>query len=169
MLHHASLPIVDGSRGKVCPPSQRRWVWSKDTLLLRLGYSITHTHRALKDYRVLLLDQRGTGLSSPILLQSLVSLSPTQQFDFLKLFRADSIVKDAEAIRQTLLGPQRKWTILGQSFGGFCLMTYLSFYPAMIEAGIFTGGIPPIGRSAEEVYTALGRRVAAMNARYYGE
>jgi hypothetical protein len=48
-------------------------------------------------------------------------------------FRAESIVADAEMIRQVLvpedhtLGP--RWSILGQSFGGFCAFTYLSFAP----------------------------------------
>ena len=41
--------------------------------------------------------------------------------------RADGIVRDAELIRQEL-GVER-WSILGQSFGGFCAMTYLSFAP----------------------------------------
>src|SRR5579863_4676423 len=44
--------------------------------------------RALEDYRVLLLDQRGTGRSSPI--GTLPGLSPGQQADFLACFRADA-------------------------------------------------------------------------------
>ena len=118
--------------------TEKPWIYSF------FPFPLSHIHRALKEYRVLLFDQRGTGLSSPILSQSLLPLTPSQQFEYLKHFRADSIVKDCEAIRQTLLGPLQKWTILGQSFGGFILMTYLSFYPQGIEAGIFTGGIPPI-------------------------
>ena len=46
--------------------------------------------------------------------------------------RADSIVRDAELLRRLLLpaeGPLSKWTLLGQSFGGFCCVTYLSFAP----------------------------------------
>lgn len=44
------------------------------------------------------------------------------------------------------------YQVLGQSFGGFCLLTYLSMAPEAIEAGIFTGGLPPLGRTPEEVY-----------------
>src|SRR5205814_1643825 len=78
--------------------------------------------RALKDYRVLLLDQRGTGRSTPV--STLPGLTPEQQAEYLKLHRADAIVRDAEWIRQEL-GVER-WSILGQSFGGFCSCTYLS-------------------------------------------
>ncbi|HKI58176.1 MAG TPA: alpha/beta fold hydrolase, partial [Trueperaceae bacterium] len=75
--------------------------------------------RALQEYRVLLLDQRGTGRSSPVTAQTLADLgAPAEQAAYLAHFRADSIVSDAEAIRAELLGPERRWTILGQSFGG---------------------------------------------------
>src|SRR5438034_2817862 len=81
--------------------------------------------RALKDYRVLMLDQRGTGRSTPVGI--LAGMTPQQQFEYLRLHRADAIVRDAEAIRQEL-GVDR-WNVLGQSFGGFCVTTYLSFFP----------------------------------------
>lgn len=43
--------------------------------------------------------------------------------------RADNIVRDSEVIRSVLLGPESHWSILGQSFGGFCCMRYLSAAP----------------------------------------
>ena len=53
-----------------------------------------------KGYRVLLLDQRGTGRSSPVTAQSLATLgSPEAQAEYLAHFRADSIVRDCEAVR----------------------------------------------------------------------
>lgn len=61
-------------------------------------------------------------------------------------------MRDCEAVRATLLGPSIKWSVLGQSFGGFCLLSYLSMAPQSIEAGLFTGGLPPVGHSADEVY-----------------
>ena len=79
--------------------------------------------RALLDYRVLLLDQRGTGRSTP-LASIIPGASAQAQADYLTHFRADSIVRDAELIRQEL-GMER-WSVLGQSFGGFTAMTYLS-------------------------------------------
>jgi hypothetical protein len=49
------------------------------------------------------LDQRGTGISSPITAATLALQGDAhRQADYLKLFRADSIVKDCEAIRKTL-------------------------------------------------------------------
>lgn len=56
-----------------------------------------------KGYQMLYLDQRGTGLSTPISAATLaLQGNPHRQADYLKLFRADSIVKDCEAIRKTL-------------------------------------------------------------------
>ena len=47
--------------------------------------------------------------------------------------RADSIVADAEVVRVLLLAkgdPQAsRWSLLGQSFGGFCAVQYLSVVP----------------------------------------
>lgn len=86
-----------------------------------------------KGYQVLYLDQRGTGLSTPISAATLAKRGDTEaQADYVKLFRADNIVRDAEAIRLALLGnkekeEERKWSVIGQSFGGFCATTYLSF------------------------------------------
>ena len=77
----------------------------------------TWLERALRDYRVLMLDQRGTGRSTPV--GALVGLPPAEQAAYLSHFRADSIVRDAEVIRQELGVEQ--WSVLGQSFGGFCV------------------------------------------------
>ncbi|HEY8987875.1 MAG TPA: alpha/beta fold hydrolase, partial [Candidatus Limnocylindrales bacterium] len=82
--------------------------------------------RALLDYRVLLLDQRGTGRSTPVG-PEIPGASAKTQAEYLTRFRADSIVRDAERIRGEL-GVER-WSVLGQSFGGFTSMTYLSIAP----------------------------------------
>src|SRR5436190_10252535 len=58
---------------------------------------LTHSgwiKRMTQEYRVLLLDQRGTGLSTPITAQSLSRLSPKEQADYLRHFRTDNIVRD---------------------------------------------------------------------------
>jgi pimeloyl-ACP methyl ester carboxylesterase len=122
--------------------------------------------RAAQDYRVLLLDQRGTGLSSPVTAQSLGRLSPQAQAEYLRHFRADNIVRDAEHIRRQLIG-DRPWTILGQSFGGFCALRYLSASPEGLDAALITGGIPPLTASADDVYRATYPRVIEKNRRYY--
>jgi len=124
--------------------------------------------RALDDYRVLLLDQRGTGRSTPATRQTLARLgSPQAQAAYLRHFRADAIVADAELIRTELLGAQEKWSLLGQSYGGFCVLTYLSFAPDGVREAMVTGGLPPLAASADEVYRATYRRVLDRNRRYY--
>ena len=47
-----------------------------------------------------------------------------------------------------------RWSVLGQSFGGFCALTYLSFAPEGLREAFFTGGVPPVGRPVDEVYAA---------------
>ncbi|MGY3865545.1 alpha/beta fold hydrolase [Aeromonas bivalvium] len=122
--------------------------------------------RALQEFRVLLLDQRGTGHSTPVSADALAHLSPSEQADYLSHFRADDIVRDAELIRAEL-SPHRPWSLLGQSFGGFCCLTYLSLFPAALHEVYITGGIPPLGRRAEEVYRATYRRVADKNRAFF--
>lgn len=119
--------------------------------------------RALQDYRVLMLDQRGTGRSSPV--GTLPGLSPEQQAGRLVHFRADSIVADAERLRREL-GVDR-WSVLGQSFGGFCALHYLSVAPDSLREVLFTGGVPPVARPVDDVYAATYRTMLERNRRYY--
>lgn len=124
--------------------------------------------RALQDYRVLLLDQRGTGRSTPLTFQTLARLdSPQAQADMLKHFRADAIVRDAELIRRELLGEEGRWSVLGQSFGGFCATHYLSAAPQGLREVMITGGLPPLDRSADDIYRATYQRVLEKNRLYY--
>jgi pimeloyl-ACP methyl ester carboxylesterase len=124
--------------------------------------------RAVQEHRVLLLDQRGTGLSTPVTTQTLVRFpTPPAQAYYLKHFRADNIVADAERIRVELLGEGGRWSVLGQSYGGFCVVCYLSSAPQGLAAALITGGLPSLTRPAEEVYRATYPRVAEKNQRYY--
>jgi pimeloyl-ACP methyl ester carboxylesterase len=121
--------------------------------------------RALEDYRVLMLDQRGTGRSTPVSAAALAGRSPGEQAAYLTHFRADAIVRDAEAFRAHLdSGP---WSVLGQSFGGFTTLTYLSQVPQGLREALVTGGLPPIGRHPDEIYAATYARVLERNRHYY--
>jgi pimeloyl-ACP methyl ester carboxylesterase len=122
--------------------------------------------RALNDYRVLLLDQRGTGRSSPVNRQTLTRFDPKAQADYLTRFRADSIVLDAELIRRGLTGDV-PWSVLGQSFGGMCTVTYLSFAPHGIREAFITGGLPGLAVTADDVYRHTYRTVIGKNAAHY--
>jgi pimeloyl-ACP methyl ester carboxylesterase len=126
--------------------------------------------RALKEFRVLLLDQRGTGHSTPANRQTLpLRGGPAEQADYLAHFRTDSIVRDCEAIRAQVTAGAR-WTVLGQSFGGFCTVNYLSTAPEGLAAAVITGGLPSLDAHADDVYRAayprIERKVAAHYARY---
>jgi pimeloyl-ACP methyl ester carboxylesterase len=119
--------------------------------------------RALADYRLLLIDQRGTGRSTPV--GDIPGATPQEQAAYLTHFRADSIVRDAELIRKEL-GVDR-WSILGQSFGGFCSLTYLSYFPDGLREAFITGGLSPIGRPVDDVYGATYGRLIEKNRAYY--
>ena len=124
--------------------------------------------RALQDYRVLLLDQRGTGRSAPANRQTLAGRGgPAAQADYLGHFRADAIVRDAELFRRHLLGEDGRWSVLGQSFGGFCVVTYLSLAPDGLREALFTGGLPPLDGHADDVYRATYPRVLRKNEAFF--
>lgn len=123
--------------------------------------------RALKDYRVLLLDQRGTGRSTPATRQTLPRRGDARrQAEYLTAFRADSIVRDAEIIRQRLTGGA-PWSVLGQSFGGFCTVRYLSDAPEGLAEVFITGGLPTLDGDADDVYRAAYPRMEDKNALFY--
>ena len=107
--------------------------------------------RALEDFRVLLLDQRGTGRSTPVG-PHIPGNAPQDQADYLTHFRADSIVRDAELIRKEL-GVDR-WSVLGQSFGGFTSMTYLSIAPGGPARGVHHWRAVAVGRPVDDIYGA---------------
>ncbi|MCD7455594.1 hypothetical protein HAX54_028759 [Datura stramonium] len=126
--------------------------------------------RACEEYRVVLMDQRGTGLSTPLTPSSMSQVKSAEDLvNYLRHFRADNIVHDAEFIRKRLVPDAGPWTILGQSFGGFCAVTYLSFAPKGLKHALITGGLPPIGKgcTADVVYKAGFEQLVHQNEKYY--
>ena len=119
--------------------------------------------RALQDFRVLLLDQRGTGRSTPV--GTLPGRAAAEQAAYLTHFRADAIVRDAECLRRAL-GVER-WSVLGQSFGGFCVVSYLSLAPEGLREAFITGGLPPLGNRIDDVYRATYARTVARARGHY--
>jgi pimeloyl-ACP methyl ester carboxylesterase len=123
---------------------------------------------ALQEYKVILLDQRGTGRSTPANRQTLVLRGDSErQAKYLSHFRADSIVKDAEYIRHLIAGPGEPWSILGQSYGGFCAVTYLSYASEGLKEAYISGGLPALDAEALDVYKAAYPRVERKNIGYY--
>ena len=119
---------------------------------------------ALSEYRVVMLDQRGTGRSTPIGDRDL-AMGAEALAERLTHLRADSIVRDAEAMRQHL--GAATWSVLGQSFGGFTTLAYLSTDPSSLEQVYFTGGLSAVGRPPEDVYALCYDKLRTESLRYY--
>ena len=124
--------------------------------------------RALQDYQVVMLDQRGTGRSTPVSsgsIEPLADLSAGQQAEYLTHLRADEIVNDAELVREAL--GAATWTVLGQSFGGFTTLHYLSVHPESLAGALITGGLSAVGRPIDDVYAATWQIMIAKSEAYY--
>ncbi|CEL05440.1 Putative Prolyl aminopeptidase papA-Aspergillus niger [Aspergillus calidoustus] len=159
---HPQLPwlvYLQGGPGMGCrPPQEYGWV----------GTALD------KGYQVLFLDQRGTGLSSTITAGTLaLQGNAIKQAEYLKHFRADNIVRDCEAVRRCLTTDypeeKRKWSIIGQSFGGFCAVTYLSMFPEGLAEAFICGGLPPLVNGPDAVYSRTYEKVLERNKCYYSK
>ncbi|MDO5025383.1 MAG: alpha/beta fold hydrolase [Trueperella sp.] len=118
-------------------------------------------------FRVVLLDERGTGQSHALDQHTVTAVGDAaQQADYLSYFRADSIVADAESLRQALQGDE-PWYALGQSFGGFCLTTYLSQAPQGLRGAMITAGLPSLTRHADEVYRRTYQQTELRNQEFF--
>ncbi|MER7447058.1 alpha/beta fold hydrolase [Microbacterium sp. NPDC097977] len=119
---------------------------------------------ALAHYRVVMLDQRGTGLSTPVGDDDLAEGSAAVA-EYLTHLRADAIVRDCEAMREHL--GAITWSVLGQSFGGFTSLAYLSTHAASLADVFITGGLSAIGRHPDEVYALCYSKMRDASERYY--
>ena len=163
---HDDLPLLvyfQGGPGGACPrpltPTSDGWI-----------------AEAVKRYRVILPDQRGVGRSSRVSGRGIEALGrraaemgrdPARaQADFLKRLLAGSIVRDFEYLRLTQF-EGRPWAVLGQSYGGFIALSYLSLFPEAISVAFTCGGIPHVPADAAEVYAHTFPRMAAKTRRYY--
>lgn len=131
---------------------------------------------AVKRYRVILPDQRGCGRSSRVSGRGAAALGERAEAagadparalaDLLKRLLAPSIVRDLEYLRLTRF-EGRRWTTLGQSYGGFLTLAYLSLFPEGVCASLVCGGIPHVPGDAAEVYARTFPRMADKTRRYY--
>ena len=133
----------------------------------RLSSMSGWVREALKRFTVILLDQRGTGLSSAVDASIVEGRTDAEICQYLSYFRAPSIVRDAEAIRIALAGKETRWTVFGQSFGGFCCLSYLFLAPESLSGVLITGGIPPVGLGPKAVYESLYPTVMERSRRFY--
>lgn len=119
---------------------------------------------ALAHYRVVMLDQRGTGLSTPVGDADLERGSAAVA-EYLTHLRADAIVRDCEAMREHLSA--ETWSVLGQSFGGFTTLAYLSTDSDSLADAFITGGLSTVDRHPDEVYALCYDKMRAASERYY--
>jgi pimeloyl-ACP methyl ester carboxylesterase len=119
---------------------------------------------ALEHYRVVMLDQRGTGLSTPVGDADLERGS-AEVAEYLTHLRADSIVRDCEAMREHL--GAETWSVLGQSFGGFTTLAYLSTDADSLADVFITGGLSTVNRHPDEVYALCYDKMRAASEAYY--
>ena len=131
---------------------------------------------AVRHFRVVLPDQRGTGRSSHVDYRVMARIAEAAgaagidparaQADFLKRFLGASIVRDFEYLRLIEFSGA-KWVTLGQSYGGFLTLTFLSQYPEGVAASFTAGGIPHVPASAAEVYAHTFPRMARKTQEFY--
>ena len=120
----------------------------------------------LERYRVVLLDQRGTGRSTRVDAARMAGFASAEEgAAYLACFRADSIVRDAEHLRRTVYDG-RRWTTLGQSYGGWITLEYLSAAPEGLAASMVMGGLPALRPDAADLYRRTYPRALAKNLRY---
>ena len=80
------------------------------------------------NHTAILIEQRGTGRSIPVVINS-ASISN------------DLLIADLEALRVAL--GFKRWTLLGHSFGTFTAMRYATYHPAQTQALILLATSPP--------------------------
>ncbi|MBP6684390.1 MAG: alpha/beta fold hydrolase [Leucobacter sp.] len=120
---------------------------------------------AVTRFRVILPDQRGTGRSTPLSARSFEGLDAAAGAQLLAQHRQDSIVRDFEALREEHF-PGRQWWTLGQSYGGFLTLQYLSHFPESVVASAITGGLPSIDPDPAVVYSRTFPRIAEKNRQF---
>lgn len=131
---------------------------------------------AIKHFRVILPDQRGTGRSSAVSSRVIERIGDEGfegvtgargQADYLHRFFADSIVRDMEYLRVHDFGG-RQWVSEGQSYGGFITLSYLSTFPQAFIACFTTGGIASLPADADTLYAHTFRKLMMKMRTFYG-
>jgi pimeloyl-ACP methyl ester carboxylesterase len=82
------------------------------------------------------IDQRGTGCSDPV--PQAADFESNRRASF---YSTDHIVRDAEALRISLVGEKTRWKVVGQSWGGQIANRYVMDFPkSIISAHNYAGG-----------------------------
>lgn len=123
---------------------------------------------ALDRFRVVLLDQRGTGRSNPIYASTLDPQWTDEEIArYLVHFRAPNIIRDAERLREHL--GCDSWWILGQSYGGFLALSYLSMAGDSLDGVFITAGLGDLSGDARHTYEHTFSLVEDATEEFLGE
>ena len=101
---HADLPLLVFLQGGPGGPGPRPLTPDSDGWIAE----------ALRHFRIVLPDQRGTGRSSRVTAALAASMTPRELADYLHHFLADSIIRDFEHLRTTCFD-SRRWVSLGSA------------------------------------------------------
>ncbi len=115
---------------------------------------------------MLLLDQRGTGRSTPLTRRLVEGWSDADIAAYVRLMRADSIVRDAEVLRERVAGGRT----LGDARPELRRLRDDGLPLARArgaDACYVTGGLPGLTATADEVYARTYPRVARKNAEFH--
>lgn len=113
---------------------------------------------ALRRYRIVLLDERGTGRSTKVDKTTPERITP----QFLSHLRPPDVAADAEALREHLGIEQ--WDLLGNSFGAACAGSYLSYFPHGVRRAHLVGAVPEPEMDVD-VFNRAGYRLLAERQR----
>lgn len=161
---HATVTTRDGGEDLPFLVFLQGGPGSEAPRVLTSPWSPPWLEHALKHHRVVMLDQRGTGKSTPVS-DDILEKGTDAVVERLTHMRADSIVRDAEAMREHL--GAETWCTLGQSFGGFTTLAYLSTDAASLDRVYFTGGLSAVGLPAEDVYALTYDKMRSASETYY--
>ncbi|MGB0454735.1 MAG: alpha/beta fold hydrolase [Bacteriovoracaceae bacterium] len=112
-------------------------------------------------YNFVFIDQRGTGCSS---------LYPEMKEENIARYQYyfhESIVRDAERIRESLLKKSQKWIIFGQSFGSKIVHQYISLFPHSIRAAFAHGAVPEENNDPFKSVVSKSLNQIKMNKKYF--
>jgi proline iminopeptidase len=109
-------------------------------------FGLYQGQRLAKNFRLILMDQRGVLRSDP--------LGPNESFGL------DDIIEDAEALRVKL--GYEKWSVLGHSFGGYVAARYAILHPDSIDRLVFDDPTFDLASSARSLLLGAAREYALM-------
>ncbi len=122
---------------------------------------------AIKHFRVVLPDQRGTGRSSRVDYACDGGHGWRRQGRCRVLSVSSPIRSFVTSNICVAPNSAAQWVTLGQSYGGFLTLTYLSLFPQGVIASFTTGGIPHVPADATDVYRHTFPRMARKTAQFY--